>query len=505
MSLQSLSDRFLSLFSIKPVTGGLEITDQVMRLGIFEGASWQFYAVRMEPGILEGGRIKDRPRFLEYLAALRAKVFGRAEAKKKIYATVALGETAMFNQIFSLPLVAGENLGHAAQLNLQMSSPMDFSQVYSGWQVVKQDENLGRVELLGAFADRALIDQMVEALFEAGYVAIAVESKALALARLFRDQGRNIDMGVAYILVGADDAGLDFLIIRNGQLYFEYANVWRDLADDKGLISAERFQEALETSLRQVMNFYLQHWEGKVEGVVIASGVFVPEIERAAGEALSLPAYSLAGMTGGLIAPEWFVSFGTGLRSLYDRHKDREITLLGEGAKATYEKDRVISFAEFWRIFMPVMFGALLILFGLAYFFLDNINKGLPPAPSVAETSPQEQAIGTLQEQANAFNRAISLVSSIEENGKSRSAILAALTQAAAENNVVIARISLPSVSAPLYLSGTAPSSSEILAFKAAVASSSEFDSVDVPLSQILGAGGTYSFTMTAKVRQQQQ
>src|SRR6185369_3767008 len=170
--------------------------------------------------------------------------------------------------------------------------------------VVKRDESMSRMELLGAFADRSLIDEMISALFEVGFVAIAMESKALAVARLLREQGQGLDIAAPYIVVSIDDAGLDFLIIRGGQLYFEYANVWRDLADDKGTISAEKFQEALERSLRQVMNFYLQHWEGKVVGIVVAAGVFLDEVQRAAEEALSLSVISLETMMGGKIAPE---------------------------------------------------------------------------------------------------------------------------------------------------------------------------------------------------------
>ncbi|MDE2019359.1 MAG: hypothetical protein KGJ13_03355 [Patescibacteria group bacterium] len=502
MKLSSISEKILNTFRVKQMTGGLEITDQVMRLGIAEGSAWQFYAVRMEPGILEGGKIKDRIRFLEYLAALKAKVFGKPDPKnrKKLHVTVALGETAMFNQIFSLPFIKGENLEQAAKLNLQMSSPADFAQVYSGWQIVKQDESQARVELLGAFTDRVLIDDLVAALFEAGYVAISIESKALALARLLREQGRGIDMGAPYIMVGVDDAGLDFLIIRGGQLYFEYANVWRDLQSEDGTIPAERFQESLETSLRQVMNFYLQHWEGRVEGVIVSSGVFMSEIERAAEDALSLQVYSLSAMMGDRIAPEWFVAFGTGLRSQYARSKDHEITLLGEEAQETYEKDRILGFAEFWRFFIPTMLVILVALFGLANFIFSRIDAGLP-RPRVGP-SPQAGDIAALQSQAAAFNQSVAMIASIENGSQPKSAILDAIASAAAANGVVLSRVSYPSAGAPVYVAGTAASSSAILDFKAAVASDTQFSSVDLPLAGIQNVGGNYAFSMTAEVKE---
>jgi hypothetical protein len=502
MFLSSISEKLLTFFRLKQTTGGLEITDQVMRLGVFEGLAWQFYAVRMEPGILEGSKIKDREKFLEYLAALRRKVLGAADAKKKIHVTVALGETAMFNQIFSLPLVKGENLESAAQLNLQMSSPADFSQVYSGWQVVKRDESLSRMELLGAFADRALVDGLVAALFDAGFVAIAVESKALALARLLREEGRGLDIAAPYIVVGIDDAGLDFLIIRNGQLYFEYANVWRDIADGKGTISAEKFQEALERSLRQVMNFYLQHWEGRIAGVVVSAAVFLDEVQRAAEETLSLPVISLATMLDGKITPEWFVAFGTGLRSLYGRGKDHEITLLGVGARETYEKDRVLGFVAFWRIFVPAMFGVLVILFCLADFFMGRVSADLPPSASGRGISPSAQEIASLRSQADIFNRSVALVALLENGQVPKSAIINDIAADASANNVTIMRLSYPSPGSPLFLAGTAPSEAQILAFKVAMVAEPQFESVSLPLSGIQNSGGAYAFSMTFRVKE---
>ena len=67
-------------------------------------------------------------------------------------------------------------------------------------------------------------------------------------------------MNKSYLLLDIDNSGIDFLIIRKGKLYFEYASRWNDLADQKGQIYVTKFKEALEADMRQVMNFYTQHW-----------------------------------------------------------------------------------------------------------------------------------------------------------------------------------------------------------------------------------------------------
>ena len=50
--------KLLQFFHIRPVQGGLEITDQLLRLAYFDGTVWQFRAVRIEPDVSEGGRLR---------------------------------------------------------------------------------------------------------------------------------------------------------------------------------------------------------------------------------------------------------------------------------------------------------------------------------------------------------------------------------------------------------------------------------------------------------------
>ena len=126
---------------------------------------------------------------------------------------------------------------------------------------------MGRAEVLGAFADRAMVDAMTNALFAAGFMAAAVESKAFAIARVMREYGSGFDPAKSYIIAIIDDSGLDFIIIRSGQLCFEYMNPWQDIADEKGEITIEKFTQTFTLGLRQVLNFYRQHWQEPIAGI----------------------------------------------------------------------------------------------------------------------------------------------------------------------------------------------------------------------------------------------
>ena len=162
-------------------------------------------------------------------------------------------------------------------LNLQMTSSAETAETYSGWEVVSMDKMVGRVEALGAFADRAMVDAMTNALFSGGFVATAVESKALAVARAMREYGSGLDLEKSYLVAIIDDSGIDFIIVRHGQLCFEYMSPWRDIADEKGQITVEKFKQAFTLDLNQVLNFYRQHWTDPLAAIGLSGDSLIPE------------------------------------------------------------------------------------------------------------------------------------------------------------------------------------------------------------------------------------
>ncbi len=480
--------------------GGLEVTDHLVRLAHFDGKQWRFNAMRLDEGILERGKIKDRERFVASLSAFKATIPGMAKKNKKIDATVALGESAVYNQVFSLPFVEGKGFDDAVRLNMQMASPVDISQVYSGWEISGRDPNLGRVDVLGAFSDRAMIDEMTWALFEAGFVSSAIESKALAVARVFRVEGAGLDPHASYLIANIDDAGLDFLIVRGGKLYFEYGTPWRDIADAKGGITLDKFKETLAANLRQIMNFFLQHWSGMIVGVAVTGGIFPDETKRIAEDVLSVPAFSLALAAPGSIGQEWFAAMGASLRNVEDDGGINEVTLLGEGAQETFEKDKTLRFAEFWRFSMPVIFAILVGLFVLVDVFLLQEKRAVISKAVNAVSAAQNQEVVSLRAAATNFDQSVSFMASIQANQDPKYGMIGDIVQLATESGVTIGQFSFTGYNNPAALTGLAQSQSQILALQTAIEADPHFGTVTLPLTGIQSSGGSYSFAMTFPV-----
>jgi hypothetical protein len=496
---QNAMAKLLRFLRIRPPAGGLEITDQLIRLAYFERSVWQFYAVRMEPGIIQGGKILDETAFVAALTALRAQVPRHFQKNGTLNVVVSLGATSIYNQIFDLPLLRGESFDTAMKLNLQMSSSVDIGETYSGWEIVETDESSRRVKALGMFVGRAIVDPLIVALFAAGFVTIAVESRAIALARFIREYGSGLDLAGSYLIVMSDDNGIDFAILRHGRLCFEYMSSWRDMADEKGEIPLERFRQSFSLGMNQVLNFYRQHWKDQIMAVGLSGNVLTEEIRTIVSESQSMKIFLLSDIFDIPFDNAWIVPLGSGLRGMAIEQRGDEIDLLGEGAKKIFEDNMVLNSLSFWRVVVPIAFVAFIaILFSADVFLRTTGQSALQYAASAtAENSKTSRDAASLITQANVFNRSVAMISSIEASSTPQSVLIGALSAAASAANVTITEISLPTEGASITVSGQTQSETSISVFKTAVAQIPGISSVNLPLDGIQTSGSSYTFSMT--------
>jgi hypothetical protein len=487
----------LSFLRVRSIAGGLEVSDQVLRLVYFNGNAWQMAAIRLMPGILEKGKIKNLEAFVASLRELKTKIPAVRSKKKKMNVVVSLSSVNIYSQVFTLPLLEGNDLKKAVELNVQMLSPGDASKTYSGWQMLGRDEVDLRLEVSVAFIEKQIVDEMVDALLSAGFLTVGVESRALALVRILREKGAGVDAARSYLLLNIDNSGLDFLIVRKGQLYFEYTNQWSDLADDKGQISVQKFEDMLAGSMRQVTNFYSQHWPEPLSAVILSASAFGDEAEKVIGTAAALPITRLTLFMGQAISSEWLVALGCSLRGFNSSSADKEVNLSGEEAMDTFRKEQLVGFLSFWSIFVPVVLALTIVTFALADNFLVFTAKGIASQSVFNEQGQELQDVAILQASSTAFNESVELVQNTEKQLAPRYPIISMLTDMASSTGVSLNHISFPGPAGPILIGGTASSEPQIVALKTAIAADPSFGPVTLPISGIQLNGGVYSFTMT--------
>ncbi|MEK7195388.1 MAG: PilN domain-containing protein [Patescibacteria group bacterium] len=495
-------EKLLAALRVNSLVGGMEVSDLALRFSYFDGKAWRVNGVRLEPGIIEAGKINNRQRFLSALSALRGDILSQGDFKNKVNTVVSLSSINIYSQVFSLPIVEGENLDKAMQLNVQMVSPMESSQTYSGWQTVGEDQKSLRLEVLSAFVEKVTVDDLSNALTEEGFVVVAMEPRSLSLARLLREKGADLDTAHPFILLSLDNSGMDFLIIRQGQFYFEYFKLWKEISDEKGKISAPSFEAALIRSLNQVLNFYGQHWPEPISEVVVLATAFTEETERIIKNNFPLGVRNLKLNMNQSVDTEWFISLGCGLRGLVPRRKDKEMSLFGVGAEEGFHRERFSNFASFWRVLIPVAMGLLLVSFFLADFFVVRTRKSLESQLLVDLKQQQITESELLSNDAEEFNRYVSLIGAAQENYFSRGRLLERMVSIMAANGVTPVNLNFQSANAPLTLLGVTRSENQIADFKKALDTDPTFKDVDLPLSSIESSEGGVSFSVTFRLNQ---
>ncbi|MBI2623603.1 MAG: hypothetical protein HYW65_03450 [Candidatus Liptonbacteria bacterium] len=487
MSFNNYIKRAAAFLRARTPIGGLEISDAALRFAVFDGRAWKFTSVRLPPGLMESNHVKNRAEFVEAVRRLRTQIVGADDAKRnsKISAVVSLSSISIYTQVFGLPIIQGENLEKAVQLNVQMVSPVEVKEAYSGWQLVGEDKDAFRLEILSAFVDRKVVDEVTQALEEGGFVVVAIESRALGLARLVRERGVRIDVAKPYVLVNLDAAGLDFLVLRRGHLYFEYFHSWKDAQNEKQQVTRETFEALLKRSLYQVLNFYGAHWPEPIREVLVSSSVLREETVQIIGKNFGLAVEPLTITAEAQFTPEWFVAIGSALRGLMPRSEDKDISLLGIGAQERFRNEQLLSFLGFWRVVIPAAVSLLLLSFASADVFLINMRRGLESQAAFQLKKEELAEINALQGQAARFNQTVGLIQAAKKTMKPKTAMIEKISALLEAHRVTLNRLHFQDEGTPLTLSGEADSETDILSFKKALEDEEAFESVELPLTEI--------------------
>lgn len=496
MTLRNYFSKFLRFLRVRPLVGGLEVSDTALRFAEWSGGKWTTASLRLPPGLVENGKIKDREQFLAALGELHSQIVGARKARKKIGAVVSLGSVDIYSQTFSLPVIEGENLEKAVQLNIQMASPIAATETYSGWQMVGEDKAAVRLEVLSAFINRELVDEMISALRAANFVPHSLELRGLSLTRVIRQLGEGFDPARPYVVLSMDESGLELLVIRRAQLYFQYFTPWADIYGGERQVSQEAFETALVRSLHQVMNFYRSHWSEPLGDIYLIAPGLKEEVTRVIGENFSLNVLELQ-LKGIPATPDWFVALGAALRGMIPPNRDRDMSLLGISAREEFRREQILNFLEFWRVLMPASLGLLLAAFILAETFLIRLNKGLDTRAAEIVQSDRSAEIRDLQNRAEEFNRSVAFVQNALGQSRARFEPAGKVNDLMRKREIVLLRFWDQGSSLPITVNGRAKAEANIRDFTAELGKSGEFQNINLPLSEIRPAADGVQFSMT--------
>lgn len=501
MNIKPLLRKFLlklkNLLWPQVAIAGLEIKDVAIRIAQLQDNSLKKAAVVLEPGIIEAGKIKDKKQLIVRLREIHGQF---ARPKETVPVVAVMPSENIYTQVFSTPILPEAGLEEAAGLNLKSISPIDLSAAYADWQKVGTQEKEGKVELLGAFAGSSVIDEYVDALKQAGFAPIAAEFPALAIARTIEALAAGIDLEKPQVVLNVASDGIDFMVLKRGNLYFNYFVPWK-LMLEEGRVSREilfsDFKDTIIRELKKVSTFYTSHWEGKLAQLILITQALNVEISSFIEKNFQFKVTELKLRQWNDLPTSWFGVLGSATRGKIPRSKDNLISLMAVGTEKSYARAEIQHFVKLWRNIVFATLGFLALLFILIDSFFARTSNRLAGELRAIERFPEGAEIAQLQEQAILFNELTEKALTAKEQGISWSPFFSKISDLAGKD-IVLTRVFIDRSRSSALISGKADSEVSAVNFKNALVKEG-FKDVSLPLSEIVSEPGGVSFSVSFK------
>lgn len=485
------------IFNPAPDVGGLEISDFALRFArITAAGAIKQVSVQLPPGIVIGGKIQDKLKLLTALRGLHRQIL---PLKKPVHVVLLLSAGSVATQSFSMPLVAEKNLKETAELNLQSVSPIDIRTAYYGYSVFGETKP-GQVEGLGAFVPIAEVESWLSVLKESNFKTVAVEFPAFSLTRLIKEYGANLAPGTPYLIIHLLADGPDMMIIKDGNLYFNYFNSWKSLQDELTgrKIENKDIQDFIIGHLKQILNFYGARWGVSITKAMVVNSPVANEIMKTAKESFGLDTQLLTVGKFSQVSPIWYSALGAAVRGRIPRSEDKLLSLMAVGAQEDFYRGLTLDFIKSWRNIIAIVLTLVFGVFAVANVLLSRASADLEKDLSARNLTPLAE-IQALQAGAQKFNQAVDFALAAQEVSVPWSPLLLKI-QSLAGAKVSIDRLYVDQSMSALIV-GKADTDSAVITFKNAIDKEENFKDVILPLSNIkVGQDGSVSFSLNFKV-----
>ncbi len=495
--------KLLNILNPQPKIGALEISDVDLKFSRIDGDKIISYSVKLATGIVKEGKIENREEFLSSLSFLHSQITGKT--KKKINVIVNIPDNVVYFQVFNLPALEN-NLEEAISLNLKMISPIDFNSAYSDWQVVGEEiiDGRGQSEILGAFSEAKLIDELDSCLKSANFVPAAIEFSGLALVRLAVDFGTNVDKNKPFLLLNVGSHGLSFNLARNGNLYFNHFVSWQTASSEAREIPMDLFKKLIIDEIKKVSSFYNTRWKEQISEMVLVSHGLNDVIVKIISENFSFARIQPLALKkiGESVQPAWFSVLGSALRGLIPRSKDNIISLAKVGTEEEFFQHRIVNFIKIWRnIILTTLTVVLIIFAGIDFFLIKttaSLNNQILSFGGYKQSEKEE--FEKLKKEIEDFNQKIDFAVNVHDERSKWSEFFDKI-YGLAGNSVSIKRIYVQSIDMPALINAFTLSEDAAIDFKNRMINDGSFQDVDLPITKISRTDRGVEFTISFKIK----
>ncbi len=483
---------FLEKLSSKPQFDGLQISESALEYVFIGLDKPRTIALRLPPGIFKNNKLQEPNQFLESLNKLH-QLAAPEEPERMLRVTLVLPSGSVYTQSFNIPNVGEERIKETVALNLQMISPIPIADANMSAQLIAETPD--RYDLLGAFTDKNTVNQLKDLLIQAHFAPISFEFPALALARLIRRSVKSNQKSVLVFQISSD--GLDFFILRNDYLHFNYFRSWQSIQGEERSISRSVFDEVTMEEVKKVINFSMSRFgDAPGEALIIAPG-FELEVVGLLEKNFGIKANPLVLSQ---VTPVFYVALGAALRGkmALEEEELKVINLGGESLAKTIHNEQVLEFISLWRNITVGVFVILLIAFISAASFLVAQSKSLTARLADFSSSGSQKELVDLNAKAAEFNNLVGTIKSVRGALLPWYELLSHLGDLANASKIKMKSLDVSSIGAPVNVFGAAPDFNTALNFKNALMADPVFTNVSLPITQIvIAADNTASFNLS--------
>ena len=486
--------KFLEILSPAPSIDGLEISDSSLRF-LHLGQNQKAASLRLPQGMIESGVIKNRDLFIKALEQLRKQI--NLNARTKIHVIVTLSDVNIYTQVFRLPPLADANLKEAVELNLQVISPLAADKGYTSWAVIGVTPT-GEYEIIGAFIDKQIVDNLSLALDAMGFELMALEFQAISLGRLIRNKLTNLNPSDSHVVFRLFSGGLGFFVIQNGQIYFDYLLKWNAVLGGARQLTEDIFKNTIIEEVRRVTNFYGSRFGVRMEKLVLISEFDPKNVSKIIKDDLGIDTIDLQLPKFPKVTRDWWTVLGAGNRGQESRLEDTEINMAGIKRTSAFYKDKTMVIIRFWE---KVIWGALTIMVGI--FFVSNmvISKEADRTFMRYQISSQQKEPANakeLEEGARKFNRLVVAAEQLQKVVNDWVPVMEAFLSISSSGVTELDKITLSGLNQPVNVIGVSNSQEEVINFKKIIENHARFKNVILSIQNIVQRqDGKWLFQMT--------
>ena len=214
----------MAFLELKYDAFGLDINDSSIKIIKLSknGANFavdSYNKIKINPGIVEAGIIKDEKALSEAIKSARKTAKGKRITTK--YVVASLPEEESFLQVIQMPKMSQKELKSAVIFQAENYIPLPISEVYMDFKVIVPiKDSLDHTDVLVVATPKKVVDPYVSCIKSAGLIPIAMEVEAQSvLTAVIKNE--TTEFPAAIIDIGENTT--DFIVFCGRSIRFTYS------------------------------------------------------------------------------------------------------------------------------------------------------------------------------------------------------------------------------------------------------------------------------------------